>query len=149
MKGRRARLRHGGPCSGGRRAGRWRGLGLLEALVAMAIASLALASLYRTVGQSSRSAAALQDRVEAALVARSALAGSTFAEDVLRQSSGVAGVWHWSIQVLPDQLRWLQEDGRPADEAPLRAAQVTVTVTRGPGGPTVITWTTWKPYRPA
>eukprot|EP01041_Mallomonas_annulata_P027291 gene27291-48847_t len=64
------------------------GFSLLEALVAMSIASIALASLYRTVGQSSKGVVDVESRIEAALVARSALAGSTFAEDIERQPSG-------------------------------------------------------------
>lgn len=126
-----------------------RGFSLLEALVAMAIASIALASLYRAVGQSSKGVVDVESRVEAALVARSALAGSTFAEDVARQPSGEAGAWRWSIHVEPEQVRPMNEDGMPAAGAPLRAAKVTVEVTHVQGGPAVMTWTTWKPYRSA
>ncbi len=38
-----------------------RGFSLLEALVAMAIAAMALGTLYRTVGQSSKNAVTVQD----------------------------------------------------------------------------------------
>ena len=86
-------------------------------------------------------------RIEAALVARSALAGSTFAEDIERQPSGASGDWHWRIHLQPQQIPLREEDGRPAPGAPLRAAMATVEVTRGKDGPTVMTWTTWKPYR--
>lgn len=126
-----------------------RGFSLLEALVAMSIASIALASLYRTVGQSSKGVADVESRIEAALVARSALAGSTFAEDVERQPSGVSGDWHWRIRTQPEQITLRNEDGRPVPGAPLRAAMVTVEVARGTDGATVMTWTAWKPYRSA
>ncbi|RZJ62719.1 MAG: prepilin-type N-terminal cleavage/methylation domain-containing protein [Acidovorax sp.] len=126
-----------------------RGFSLLEALVAMSIASIALASLYRTVGQSSKGAADVESRIEAALVARSALAGTTFAEDVQRQPTGSSGDWHWRIQTQAQQIPLREEDGRPAPGQPLRAALVTVEVSRGTDGPTVMTWTTWKPYRVA
>ena len=78
-----------------------RGLSLLEALVAMAIAAMAFAALYKTVGQSSKNAMDTDDRVQAALVARSVLASATFAEDLLSQASGEAGVWQWGVQVSP------------------------------------------------
>ncbi|MDD2176771.1 prepilin-type N-terminal cleavage/methylation domain-containing protein [Acidovorax sp. D2M1] len=128
---------------------RQQGFSLLEALVAMSIASIALASLYRTVGQSSKGVGDVESRIEAALVARSALAGSTFAEDVERQPAGSVGDWYWLIRIQPEQIPVREEDGRPAPGAPLRAAMVTVEVIRGQNGPTVMTWTTWKPYRAA
>jgi len=146
-------LRCLGPRFGGRKPVLWgarqRGFSLLEALVAMSIASIALASLYRTVGQSSKGVVDVESRIEAALVARSVLAGSTFAEDAERQPSGAAGEWHWHVQMQAQQILLREEDGRPVPGAPLRAAKVTVEVTRGKDGPTVMTWTTWKPYRSA
>lgn len=137
------------PLCGGRRPGYQRGFSLLEALVAMSIASIALGSLYRTVGQSSKSVADVETRIEAALVARSVLAGSMFAEDAERQQTGAAGAWHWRLQIQPEQVQLREEDGRPAPGAPLRAAKVTVDVTHGKDGPAVMTWVTWKPYRSA
>ena len=123
------------------------GFSLLEALVAMAIASIALASLYRSVGQGSKNVVDVEARVEASLVARSALAAGTFAEDLMRQDSGQSGVWHWRIQVTPEQVPLMEESGRPAQGAPLRAARVTVEVSKD--GVIAVTWTTWKPYRSA
>lgn len=128
-------------------ARRSRGFSLLEALVALAIASIALASLYRSVGQGSKSVVDVEARIEASLVARSALAAGTFAEDLARNDSGQAGSWQWRIQIVPEQVPLAQENGSPAAGGPLRAARVTVEVSRD-GGPTVA-WTTWKPYRAA
>lgn len=132
-----------------RQRGGQRGFSLLEALVAMTIASMALATLYRTVGQSAKGVMDIDTRVEAAMVARSALASSTFAEDAQRLSAGTAGAWQWRLQVQPDQIPMAEENGRPAPGGPLRAARVTVEVMHEGGGPVVSTWTTWKPYRSA
>ena len=129
------------------RGTRQRGFSLLEALVAMSIAAIALASLYRTVGQSSKGVMDVESRIEAALVARSALASSTFAEDAERQLNGASGYWHWHVEMHAEQIPLLEQDGRPVPGESLRAAKVTVYVTRGKEGPTVMTWTTWKPYR--
>ena len=124
------------------------GFSLLEALVAMAIAAMALGTLYRTVGQSSKNVVDVGARVEAALVARSVLAAATYAEDLTRQSTGQAGAWYWNMQASPEQVQLSEADGRPAGGA-LPAAKVTVQVMRSKEGPTVLTWTTWKPYRAA
>ena len=129
------------------RSSRVTGFSLLEALVAMAIAAIALASLYRSVGQGSHSVMSVQSRVEAALVAKSVLASGTFAEDLMRQDSGQAGAWSWRIDVAPEQILMLNEAGRPSQAGPLRAAKVTVQVSKD--GVAAATWTTWKPYRSA
>lgn len=123
------------------------GFSLLEALVAMAIAAIALASLYRSVGQGSQSVMGVQARVEATLVAKSVLAAGIFAEDLMRQDSGQSGGWNWRVDVTPEQIPLSDEAGRPAPSGPLRAAKVTVQVSRD--GVTALTWTTWKPYRSA
>ena len=124
-----------------------RGFSLLEALVAMAIAAIALASLYKSVGQGSKNVVDVETRVEAALVAKSALAAGTFAEDFAQQDSGQAGGWQWRIQIAPEQIPLLEENGRPAPGGPLRAARVSVEVSKN--GVPAATWTTWKPYRAA
>ncbi|MFN9727600.1 prepilin-type N-terminal cleavage/methylation domain-containing protein [Acidovorax sp.] len=129
------------------RARRQSGFSLLEALVAMSIASIALASLYRTVGQSSKVAMDVESRIEAALVARSALAGSTFAEDAQSQPQGVAGDWQWRLVLQPEEIALSAGDGRAVAGKPLRAARVTVEVARVVDGSVVLTWSTWKPYR--
>jgi len=122
------------------------GFSLLEALVAMVIASVALGVLYRTVGQSSKNAMDIQARVEAAFVARSVLAAATFAEDLTQQSNGQTGPWHWSIQVLAEQAPLTEADRRPTG-ATLPVAKVTIEVMREDSASPVLTWTSWKPYR--
>lgn len=125
-----------------------RGFSLLEALVAMAIAAMALGTLYRTVGQSSKNAVTVQERVEAAMVARSALAGALYAEELASQSEGKAGAWRWRLQMQPAVAQWGAPPGRPSP-APQTVARVTVDVMRAEGGDAVLVWTGWKPYRAA
>ncbi|TXH35144.1 MAG: prepilin-type N-terminal cleavage/methylation domain-containing protein [Burkholderiaceae bacterium] len=125
-----------------------RGFSLLEALVAMAIAAMALGTLYRTVGQSSKNAVTVQERVEAAMVARSVLAGALYAEELANQSDGKAGAWRWRVQMQPAVAQWGAPPGRPSP-APQTVARVTVDVMRAEGGDAVLVWTGWKPYRAA
>lgn len=115
----------------------------------MSIAAIALAGLYRTVGQSSKNVVDIETRIEAALVARSVLASTTYAEDAERLQAGESGVWHWRIQVQPEQIPVLDEGGKPGSDKPLRAARTTVEVAISKNGPSLMTWTTWKPYRAA
>jgi len=121
-----------------------RGFSLLEALVAMAIASIAFAVLYRTVGQSSFNASTVESRAQAALVARSVLASAIFAEDLVQQPAGQSGPWHWSVQVQPEPVVVRDLAARQAPE-PLQAARVELTVLRDDR--IVLSWTSWKPYR--
>lgn len=125
-----------------------RGFSLLEALVAMAIAAMALGTLYRTVGQSSRNAVTVQERVEAAMVARSVLAGVLYAEELANQREGKAGAWRWRVQLQPSVAQWGATPGRPSPP-PQTVARVTVDVTRLEGSDPVLSWTGWKPYRAA
>lgn len=125
-----------------------RGFSLLEALVAMAIAAMALGTLYRTVGQSSKNAVTVQERVEAAMVARSVLAGALYAEELANQSEGKTGAWRWRLQMQPAVAQWGAPPGRPSP-APQTVARVTVDVMRAEGGDAVLVWTGWKPYRAA
>lgn len=125
-----------------------RGFSLLEALVAMAIAAMALGTLYRTVGQSSKNAVTVQERVEAAMVARSVLAGALYAEELANQSEGKAGAWRWRVQMQPSVAQWGASPGRPSTP-PQAVARVTVDVMRADGGEPVLVWTGWKPYRAA
>lgn len=143
------------PCLAGRTSGLGRrrrrgprGFALLEALVAMAIASVALATLYRTVGQGSKNVGEVEARVEAALLAKSVLAGATFAEELVQSPTGQAGAWHWAVHIAPEQVQVTEEDGRPT-ASPVPAARTTVEVSRSQGGPPVLSLTTWKPWRVA
>lgn len=124
------------------------GFSLLEALVAMAIASMALGTLYRTVGQSSRNAVTVQERVEAAMVARSVLAGALYAEELASQSEGKAGAWRWRMHLQPTVAQWGAAPGRPSPPHQT-VARVTVDVMHAEGGDPVLSWTGWKPYRAA
>lgn len=122
------------------------GFSLLEALVAMAIASIAFAALYSTVGQSSKVVVDVDARAEAALVARSVLASATFAEDLRKQPSGQSGAWRWAVQVSPDQVPVSQIDGAPAGP-PSPAARVVIEVSSASGNTPVLSWVTWKPLQ--
>lgn len=125
-----------------------RGFTLLEALVAMVIAAMALGALYRTVGQSSKNVVDVESRVEAALIARSVLALATYAEDFDRQPTGQVGPWYWGVQVTPEKVV-VSEIGGRSGGGPLAAARITIHIMRAKEGPAVVTWTTWKPYRAA
>lgn len=128
------------------RNGTERGFGLLEALVAMAIASVSLGTLYRVVAQGSKAAVDTELRVQATLVARSVLAESAFADDFAKNARGNNGVWAWSIEVARTQAFFREDDGRQG-ATPVDAGKVTVLVTRDSGmGPT-FTFQGWKPYR--
>lgn len=128
---------------------RARGFSLLEALVAMAIAALAFAALYRTVGQSSKVVVDVDARVEASLLARSVLASATFAEDLAQLSSGREGPWHWSLQLLPETIALQAEGGEQLDIEPVPAARVQLQVMRDGLATPVLSWTGWKPMREA
>ena len=123
-----------------------RGFGLLEALVAMAIAAMAFSALYGAVGQGSKSASDINARSEAALVGRSVLASGVFAEDFIANASGSFGVWRWTVQVSPAEIPMV-DAVKGVALAPLRGAQVEVRVLddRQPGQPSV--WSGWKPSR--
>lgn len=125
-----------------------RGFALLEALVAMAIASMALAALYRSVGQGSKNVGNVETRVEATLLARSVLAGATYAEDLTQSASGQSGAWRWVVHSAPEQVQITEESGGPA-ALPASAARVTVEVFRVGASAPIVSWTTWKPRRAA
>lgn len=122
------------------------GFGLLEALVAMAIAAMAFSALYGAVGQGSKSALDINARTEAALVARSVLASGVYAEDFAAGASGTSGVLQWTAQAMPAEVPMVDASTGTA-LAPLRGAQVEVQVSdsRQPGQPYV--WRGWKPVR--
>lgn len=125
-----------------------RGFSLLEALVAMAIASIAFAALYSTVGQGSKAAVDVNARAEAALVARSVLASAVFADDFQKLPAGQSGTWNWSVQVAPERVMVSDADGRTPPR-PVMGAQVLINVRAARSDTPVVSWTVWKPLRSA
>lgn len=123
------------------------GFSLIEALVAMAIAAVATTVLYRTVGQSSHVTAEVENRVEAALVAKSVYESATFADDMAAMPEGRAGHWLWRVQVVPEVLPIHDIVGQAADLGNLVAGRVDITVLRDGLPNPVLTWSGWKPYR--
>lgn len=122
---------------------RHRGFSLLEALVALAIAAIAFAALYRTVGQSAFNASVFDERVQANLLVRSIVASATFAEDLIRQPAGNAGNWQWTLQVAPEQAS-LREVGGAQANLTVRVARVQLHIAHA--GRPVLEWTGFKPY---
>ena len=125
-----------------------RGFSLLEALVAMAIASIAFGTLYRVVGQSAKTVGDVEVRVEAAMVARSVLASVTYAEDFVGRGSVGADHWFWRVQVAPEQVQFVDKTGREVG-AFLSVGRVSIDVSRVESGVPVFSLTAWKPYRSA
>lgn len=136
-------------CPHGRVPARERGFNLLEALVALAIASIAFTALYRAVGQSAKVASDVESRVEAALVARSVLARATYAEDLAALQAGQDGAWRWSLRVDPQPVPILEQDGAPVPLPVAQLARVQVSVARADAPAPVLDWIGWKPYRAA
>lgn len=125
-----------------------RGFSLLEALVAMAIASIAFGTLYRVVGQSAKTVGDVEIRVEAAMVARSVLASATYAEDLVDRGSGGADHWFWRVQVTSEQVQFVDKTGHEVG-AFLSVGRVSIDVSRVESGVPVFSLTAWKPYRSA
>ncbi|QTD47484.1 prepilin-type N-terminal cleavage/methylation domain-containing protein [Ottowia testudinis] len=125
------------------------GFSLLEALVAMAIASIAFAALYRTVGQSAKAAVDVDARIEASLVAQSVLASASFAEDFAPLQAGQAGAWRWSLRVVPEQVLLQDANGQPLATPAVPSARVELSVVGGDSAVPILNWTAWKPYRAA
>lgn len=129
-----------------RRPGSSLGFSLLEALVAMAIAAISLGTLYRAVGQSAKVAADVEWRSEAALAAAAVLSSATFADDLIKSSSGQMGRWFWRTQVIQESLLLRDQNGRSIGE-PLLGGRVMVNISSVQGGETVFTTVSWKPFR--
>lgn len=124
------------------------GFSLLEALVAMAIASIAFGTLYRVVGQGAKTVGDVGGRVEAAMVARSVLASATYAEDFVSRGSGGSDHWFWRAQVAPEQVLFVDKTGREVG-AFLSVGRVSIDVLQSESGVPVFSLTAWKPYRSA
>jgi general secretion pathway protein I len=80
------------------------GFGLLEALVAMAIASIAIGVLYKVVAQSAKNSVEADKRVQATLVARSVYADGVFVEDFTSKMTGRDAGWNWKIDIAPVEV---------------------------------------------
>lgn len=122
------------------------GLGLLEALIAMAVASVALGALYRVVGQGVKSAAETELRVQAALVARSVLAGSAFADDFVKNNEGNFGAWKWRAEVTRSQIQFHPVMGNEETRHSVMAV-VAVRVSSVNSGFRTYTLLGWKTFR--
>lgn len=125
-----------------------RGFTLLEALIAIAIAAMALGALARAVGQGARTAAEVADRQQAAMVARAVLSTGTFAEDYLSAPEGESPPWSWRVQVTPQPVV-LADAARVQPDQMLPAARLTVEVLRQGATDPVFVLSAWKPYRAA
>jgi len=124
------------------------GFTLLEALIAIAIAAMALGALARAVGQGARVAAEAADRQQAAIVARAVLSLGTFAEDYLRVPEGQFPPWSWRVRVEPHAVV-LADATRFRPDQTLSAARLTVEVFRQGDADPVFLLSGWKPYRTA
>lgn len=125
-----------------------RGFTLLEALIAIAIAALALGALARAVGQGGRVAVVVAERQQAAMVARAVLAMGTFAEDYVALTEGHAPPWSWRVSVQPQSARLVDVAGVQPEQT-LVAARLTVEVRHQDAADSVYVLTAWKPYRAA
>ncbi|MDR2129461.1 MAG: prepilin-type N-terminal cleavage/methylation domain-containing protein [Burkholderiaceae bacterium] len=131
------------PSPARRRLGGGGGFTLLEAIVAMAIAAIAVAALYRAVGQGAQNAVALDQRAQAALVARSALASALFAEDMPRD--GRASQWLWHAEVVPEPV--IFSGIGEQESTTMQAARVSISVRHTGADASALVWTAWKPLR--
>jgi len=78
-----------------------RGFSLLEVLVAFFIAALALAMIYRVMGNDARQAGSLGQRERALALAQSLLAGYTVAPPLEVHDSGDSAGYAWRIDSAP------------------------------------------------
>ena len=126
------------------------GFTLLEALMAIAIAALALGALARSAGQGARTAAEVADRQQAAMVARAVLSLGIFAEDYLAVPEGQTPPWAWRIRVTAQPVV-LADTARTQPDQTLSAAQLSIEVFRlgQEGGDPLWVQSAWKPYRTA
>lgn len=124
------------------------GFTLLEALIAIAIAAMALGAMARSVGQSARTVAEVTDRQQAAMVARSVLSMGTFAEDFMATTQGQAGMWTWRVQVRP-QTTVLHDVVELLPDQTVTVAHLTVEVSSPDRDAPIYVLSAWKPYRSA
>lgn len=125
-----------------------RGFTLLEALIAIAIAAIALGVLARAVGQAAQTALGVAQRQQAAIVARSVLASGTFAEDFALVPEGHSAPWSWRIRLEPQAVVLSDTQLRTPDQA-ITAARLTIEVFGHDSAEPAFVLTAWKPYRSA
>lgn len=123
-----------------------KGFTLLEALVAIAIAAMALAALSRAVGQSAKSANDLSSRQQAAIVARAVISSGTYAEDFLQSLRGNSTPWEWQISVNPQPIT-VQEVGGAKATSTSNVAHIRIDVSLQGSSQVAYSLNAWKPYR--
>jgi general secretion pathway protein I len=113
-----------------RRRGGARGFTLIEALVAIVILALALSVLLSAHSGGLRGAAALDEHLQARLLAQSLLAEWSRHRVPRPPSQGQSGRFTWAVSVAP----YAGPGGPPqAESAPWMLHQLTVTVAWPPG----------------
>lgn len=127
------------------------GFSLLEAVVAMAIAAVAFTVLFRAVGQSSKVANDVDQRIAAQQVAQSVLASASYAEELEDLQSGQDGPWQWRLHVAAVPVEWLLvggavDDGDDALMPPQAVAQVDIEVWSVGAAVPAATWRGYKIY---
>jgi len=103
-----------------------RGFSLLEVLVALTIAAMAFAAVYRSVGQSALIGAQSRERTEAATVIRSLMALAAGRSDLLAQRAGTFSGWHWEVTIRPVTVIWQPDPplAQPLDPTPFDPARL-------------------------
>ena len=103
------------------------GFTLLEVLVALAIAAMAFAALYRGTGQSLYGLERSRLKAQAAMLGQSLLAGATWADDLVPLSTGEDGPLRWQIRFSPSTMQPEATDAA-APVAPVAVTQVHLAV---------------------
>lgn len=81
------------------------GFTLLEVLVALAIAAMAFAALYRGTGQSLHGLERSRLKAQATMLGQSLLAGATWADELLPLATGEDGPLRWEMRFTPGALQ--------------------------------------------
>lgn len=81
------------------------GFTLLEVLVALAIAAMAFAAIYRGTGQSLHGLERSRLKAQAAMLGQSLLSSATWADDLAPMSTGEDGPLRWEMRFTPGALQ--------------------------------------------
>jgi len=122
-----------------------KGFTLLEALVALVIAAIALGSLYRAVGQGAVTANAVSDRVEMAFIAHNIFSSAVFADDFESGSTGAEGRWFWKVSVAREMIHPRNMSGHDVI-VPFSAGKIQISI-YGSNSDVNQMFTAWKPFR--